>query len=249
MKLLGKSILALAAILVAGTASALPALQLGPDPDNPGDWTYDTTTGTWVYVGSGSPTPELYAYANAPADDGGDGDWAWDFDLGEQPLTAYLVVSAVPKTGDATDVFDVTLTGDGGSLTLVESGWGAPPLADTNSLAPHGIFDTYYEIYEFVFDGSQVTIGNTQPGDTGSGVGYVESFEISFALLDPSITGIHFDLFTVEGDGTDLSRDVMAFAPFSHDATVPEPGTLSLLGGGLLAAGLMSRRRRKSRKT
>ncbi|MDH5377266.1 MAG: choice-of-anchor N protein, partial [Gammaproteobacteria bacterium] len=125
-----------------GTAFALPALQLG---NGSGDWVYDTTTSTWVTT---SDSFTLNAYANATLDDGGNGDYAWD--SAANVMTAYLVASAIP--GTTTDpAFGISLTG-GPSVSLVGSGYGTPPVEDLNSLSPHGVYPTYFEIYEFVFD-------------------------------------------------------------------------------------------------
>jgi len=210
-------------------ALALPSLQLGPGS---GSWSYDLVTGTWLT--SDNPL-ELAAYANANTVDGGTGDYAWD-GQGNTTRYAYLVVSAVPKTPatEPPSLFDVTVENDAGVLSLYTFGNGAPPLSDPNDLAPHGIFTTYFEIYEFTFDGSLGTIDNTQPGQscTGSCQGYTELFDITVNSLDVSLTAVHFDLFTIDGGGQlDLSSMVQAFAPFTHDAeTVPEPSVALLLG-------------------
>jgi len=223
----------------AGSAFALPALQLGPGSG--GTWTYNGSDQTW-YVEGGSFS--LNAYANcentvsSPCNQ--NGNYAWDA-AGSVDQYAYLVVASVPDVGN-TDAFDVSISNDSLSLSMVASGYGAPPLQDPNSLASHGIFDTYFEIYEFQFNGSLGVIHDTQPGHTGSGDGYTESFDISVNSLLSGVSGVHFDLFTVEGSrydasSTDANRNLVnAFAPFSHDAqaSVPEPATALLLGLGLL---------------
>jgi hypothetical protein len=219
---------------LATSASAIPSLQLGPGT---GTWEYDTATQTWV---TGDNPFNLMATANATT---GNGDYAWE-QTGTQQF-AYLVLSAVPQTN--LDAFSVSVLGDG-PVTLVASGYGAPPLNDPNSLAPHGIFDTYFEVYEFRFDGPVVTIDDTQPGGTGSGDGYKEFFDITVNSMDG--TAIHADLFTVSGDGkwkpgnpNDRSL-VEAFAPFSHDAEyIPEPTGLLTFAIGLLVIGGAMRRR------
>ena len=210
---------------------AIPALQLGPGAL--GNWVYDAGTQTWV---TDTNPFEVNAYANS---DGAaaNGAYAWD-PAGAASQTAYFIVAGVPMTN--TDAFDVTVMNDGGALTLVSSGYGTPPIEDPNSLAPHGIFDTWFEIYEFNFDGAATTISDQQPGETGTGEGFVEAIAVTINSLAEGVTGVHMDLFTVSGDG-DLANAgtgngvVNAFAPFSHDAEyeVPEPMSLaiwSLLG-------------------
>lgn len=228
-----------AAALFAGSATALPAVQLGPG--STGTWTYDTATQTW---NTGTSPFELLALANATAADGGNGDYAWDA-AGAGTQTAYLVAAAVPKVGF--DGFDITIENDGGVLAMLDWGVGTPPVADKNSLAPHGIFATYFEIYAFNYDGVLGPVYDTQPGETGTGMGYIEAFDITINSLAAEVTGVHFDLFTLEGDGIyDVGNGggiLKSFAPFSHDATfVPEPTGVVLFSVGLLVVGRAIRR-------
>ena len=112
----------------------------------------------------------------------------------------------------------------------------------------HGVFDTYYHVYDFNFiAGNQVGKYNTQdnPGQfdkfyPGTGL-YYAAFSVDTTNLSDDVS-IHFDLFSNS-----------KFAPFSHDADaqsdppqIPEPATLLLLGFGL--AGIVGLRRKLRNK-
>jgi hypothetical protein len=212
-----------AAMLAASAASALPALQLG----NGGGASFDAATQTWMY--SSNPF-SLLALANSNK-----------FGTSGGP-TAFLVVAAQPKTMNMGDLFDVTVEANGSVLSLYQSGNGTPPITDPNALAPHSIFDTYYEVYMFDFDGGLVPIFDTQPGQTGTGTGYSELLDITVNSRDPLVDSLHLDLFTMDGQG-----QVTYFAPYSHDVEwhdVVEPISLGAFGLALAGFGLVARRRR-----
>ena len=228
----------LAAFLAAGSATALPSLQLGPGS---GSWTYDVSTETWL---THDNPLNLLTFANATKTDGGHGGYAWS-KTGTSQL-AYLVVAAVPKNSgtEPPSLFDITVENDGAALPLYSRGNGAPPLSDPNDIGKHGIYDTYFELYEFNFDGPIVDVFDTVTG-TDSGKGYKEVFDITIHSLAGGVESLHFDLFTIRGSGHLGSTDrVQENAPFTHDAqTAPEPGTASLLGLGLVGLAALGRRR------
>jgi hypothetical protein len=209
---------------MSGYTHAVPNLQLGPDPTDSGA-AYDNSTQTWLLGGSGSNDFSFTAY-----------------NLGQEGATAYLVFSAVPQL--TTDVFDLVVSDDNGSLTLYDSGFGTPPFEDPNSLAPHGIYDTWSEIYEITFDGPTITVPDTQPGTSGTATGYLEQIYVGIISKDAALTGIHIDMFTAYWDA-EMNKDIVtSFAPFSHDAEfstvplppteVPIPAAVWLFGSGLL---------------
>jgi hypothetical protein len=241
MKLSRVLLIAVVGLAMAAPAFALPSLQLGPG--SVGNWVYDNGTQTWV---TDTNPFSIKTYTNDTQANGGDGAFAWDA-AGAAAKKAYFVVSAVPMINY--DGFDVSVVGDGGALTLVESGYGAPPVSDPNSLAPHSIFDTWYEIYEFSFNDAAVMISNTQPPGGGDAMGFCEELTITINSMAAGVTGVHMDLFTMENSGDISETNVNAFAPFSHDAekvpSVPEPGSLLLLSIAMVGMGAAYRRRNK----
>lgn len=207
--------------------NAIPVLQLGPGDNDPA-WHYDNTSETWALDGL-SGTLNAYALENRKETK------AWNSE-GLEDRYAYLIAAAMPKKSgkNAGDQFNLTVSSN---LTLQDYGYGVPPAEDPNSIGRHGIYPSYYEIYQFQFE-QQYAVANTEPGeDDGTKDGWMESFLISVDSMESGVTGVHFDLFTISGDGTyDTAagkKFVNSVAPFSHDAefrSVPSPGSVALLG-------------------
>ena len=161
-----------------------------------------------------------------------------------QPSDAYLVFVATPMT--AVDTFTIAPMIGANPLALVQSGYGTPPFSDPNALAPHGIFDTYVEVYAVDFN-TAGTVYNTQPGNSGDfASGFIEIVDINLTALTD---GLHIDLFrcstgAVE-DGDCMITQGFDIAPYSHDATyVPIPAAVWLFGSGLLGLVGIARRKR-----
>jgi len=164
-----------------------------------------------------------------------------------------------PSTGNCPQTVNVT----------ADMEYGTPPVEvmdsmqdhDAGDLAKHSIYPTYFSEFSFQFSSAFTTqVYNTQdnPGGplTGTGAFYA-AFVGNSALLSPDYQ-LHFDLYdeVVRNCGTKkiacTDVDVDNFAPFSHDGgtvpqPIPEPGTMALVGAGLLA-GVRSLRRRAQAK-
>ncbi len=204
--------------LYATSAAAVPSLQIG-DADGGVCDSYNTFTEDCIVSGTFSVT-SLEAGAG------------------------YVVFGAVPSAAD--DTFTIAPSIGGTSLALVQSGFGAPPLEDSNNLAPHGIFDTYFEVYRLDFT-TVATVFNTQPGHPGdSTLGYIEFIDLNLSALTD---GLHIDLFRCSTGSVEVGDCIIAqgtdFAPFSHDGTyVPVPAAVWLFGSGLLGLVGVARRKR-----
>ena len=235
MNFFTKSLLIAPAALFAANVMAVNVLQIGPAPGDAGAFYGTCDAGgdpsTWCLGTDAFNIYLLDESSQEPTVDNND--------------TVFLVFGAIPKSVDATDMFDISpQDGNGASLALIDSGLGRPPVNDSNDLAPHGIFDTYFEIYALTDPTAwtATTVPDTQPGGTGSAPGFVQTINMNVASM--LADGIHVDAF-ICGEGESYSNcTVRRFAPFSHDATyVPVPAAVWLFGSGLL--GLIGMARRK----
>lgn len=233
--------------LAAGTANAVPVLQLGI-----AGGTYDVTTETVVATSS---VFSLYAFLatnrfNTLSDD------------------YYLSMAVSPQVSTPDSLGSFTFNG---TTVNVTSGmtYGYPPIdtfsgSDPGDLAAHSVFPTYYKEVGFKFLSSdQSGIFNTQENpasgpQTGSGM-YYKRFDINTSNLASGYV-IHFDLYNtklcINGRGPCSGTgdvDITQFAPFSHDAqsmstpppAIPEPETYAMLLAGLGLLGFTARRRKQ----
>lgn len=231
-----KLILTIAALLcMASVVQAYPTLQL-----DIGGGVYDPVSETTIASGSSFT---LYALLN---------------DSSIKDATFYISAAVIPKQTTGANLGSFTFNGDPVAVTG-DMIYGTPPaaLADTNDLAGHSVFETYFKEFAFTFaSAGQLTPYNVQPGEDGylaepnfggSGMYYVP-FTVNVSGLTSLDTIIHFDLYSQKyRNGDEMAN--LEFAPFSHDAQsggnppVPEPGTIVLFGAGLLGLAIYGKRR------
>lgn len=236
--------------LAAGTANAVPVLQLGI-----AGGAYDLTTQTVV---STDATFSLYAFL-APNNSNTLSD------------SYYLSMAISPQVSTPANLGSFTYNGTTVNITSGMT-YGYPPIdtfsagADPGDLAAHSVFPTYYKEVGFVFSsGNQSGVFNTQDNPTwgpqaGTGM-YYKRFDIDTSNLAVGYA-VHFDLYNtklcINGKGPcsgNTDTDITQFAPFSHDAqsmtsvpppAIPEPETYAMLLAGLGLLGFTARRRKQN---
>lgn len=219
-----KLLIALAFVLAATTAMAVPNLQLYTP-----EGTYDPITETWIVNVNPFELQVIGAWQN--------GNVLEIHDL-------YLDI-AIPENCWVTPG-SITLTGPGyaGGVTLLDSDFA---IGTPDGQSPHGIYPTYFHslaLPTMDFDNSTLVTVQDMPGG-GTDEGLIYSYSVSVEGFEC----VHFDAHGTEVAKNLNERDV--FAPYSHDAEyqgdgdgfIPEPASASLLVGAL---GILAFRRRRA---
>jgi hypothetical protein len=250
--LIGSSIIAASFSLFNSPVLALPALQL------------DIADG--IYIGGS----EESVYTNQTVFDlFGYCDYTNQCDLTKEH---YISAAVIPQgTGENEDFGSFKVSLDNGTTWATydynNTTFGVPPLSDPSGsdmdakdLQKHGVFETVFTEFAFMFDQSTTRYGvNVQDnpgtdfsfGDAATPLAYY-GIKVDTSTMKEGY-GLHFDLYNIDAKtkkGTE-DYDIDDFAPFSHDAyNIPDGSDTGLIPGteipepssvlGLLALGLIS---------
>jgi hypothetical protein len=227
--------LVLAGVLSGATAAtAVPTLQLYIDGA-----IYDPVSETWVTMDTSF---DLWVLGVSPVDDV---KLSVAFMTGETGSITLTPTTAGDFDGVPGD--DDTST-PGAPSFLGASLDGAVPVRGDGSLLPtHGIYGPGVSFLEYDLGDFSLTdspIGDYQGIPTSfPDVGQINVYAVTITGYE---SGVHFDTYDHTVTGKDGAQVKYVFAPFSHDAEVPEPTAALLLLASGATYGLAGRRRRSA---
>ncbi|MCK4631755.1 MAG: choice-of-anchor N protein [candidate division Zixibacteria bacterium] len=221
---------ALAVVILAGSVSAAPTLQVYiPSATYINEtWvTHESSFEIWVVA-------DLYDGIIEPAH--------------RQDLYGIQLIASLGKEGSLGAPGDLKIFAEDKTTLLTTTPWinGIPPaaLSDWN-VPPHGIYPSWFTelaVESSTFDKAATDeIRNYQDPISG-----VESMGIIYRYwVETEYDYVHFDAYCYTSPQMDQTTKYVA--PFSHDAeyVVPEPTTMLLFGFGLAGAGVVRRFRSK----
>ena len=221
-----------AGVLLGGVtaASAVPTLQLYIDGA-----TYDTVSQTWVTTATSF---DLWVLGVSPVDNV---KLSVAFKTGETGTITFTPTTAGDFDGNAGD--DDTSTPAAPVFIQTSADGAVPVQGDGTPLPTHGIFGPGTSFLEYNL--GNFTLSDSPIGDyqglpsTFDAVGQINVYTVTITGYD---SGVHFDTYDHTFTGKDGAQVKYVFAPFSHDAEVPEPSALLLLGVGGLALAALRRR-------
>lgn len=136
-------------------------------------------------------------------------------------------------------VLQADYTGGGSVTNATATTWGPVVLADTINVSGTGVSTSWLDYASCGNSSSNVTC---TPNDPGQGTNYFET--VLTGINSTNYMNVITEAYSVSvtsGQVQGVSGQVFAILDYSTPA--PEPGSMILLGGGLLVAGLIGRKK------